>query len=215
MQFRWMMMLFLLVALPAWAQDDVGGAAADAAGAELNGEAVQDPAEFSRELQTVEEKVSHLKERVFASKATLQLLKELVIDGATVGAKLAVWHVNRLGGGYTMEAAQYFLNGKSVWSKVDPGGSLDNIPEVKILEQTVTPGKHSLQVHLVLRGKGYRIFSYLRTYQFKVQSTFSFKAEDGKLTQVRVLADRRGGFCNFVDCPDIRFDPRVESLREE
>jgi len=208
------MLLLVLGVGTARAQDD-GEGAADVAGAADSVSAEQEVAEFNRELQTVEEKVSHLKERVFASKATLQLLKELVIDGATVGSKVAIWHINRLGGGYTMEAAQYFLNGKNVWSKVDPGGSLDNIPEVKVLEQSVTPGKHNLQVHLVLRGKGYRIFSYLRTYQFKVQSTYTFKVEDGKLSIIRVIADRRGGFCNFVDCPDIRFDPRVENLREE
>lgn len=214
MLLRTLMLLLVLGVGTARAQDD-GEGAADVAGAADSVSAEQEVAEFNRELQTVEEKVSHLKERVFASKATLQLLKELVIDGATVGSKVAIWHINRLGGGYTMEAAQYFLNGKNVWSKVDPGGSLDNIPEVKVLEQSVTPGKHNLQVHLVLRGKGYRIFSYLRTYQFKVQSTYTFKVEDGKLSIIRVIADRRGGFCNFVDCPDIRFDPRVENLREE
>ena len=42
---------------------------------------IQITGEFRRELRTVEGEVNHLKERVFRSKATLQLLKELVIEG--------------------------------------------------------------------------------------------------------------------------------------
>jgi hypothetical protein len=204
---------FMLLAAPAIAQDD-GEGSADVATA-TSPEAEQEAADFGRELRTVEEEVSHLKERVFRSKATLQLLKELITEGATVGSRLALWHVNKLGGGYTMESFQYFLNGKNIRSKVDPGGTLDSIREIKIYEQTTPPGRHNLQVHLVLRGKGYRIFSYLRSYQFKVQSSYSFKVEDGRLTIIRVVADTAGGLRNFVDRPTIQFDPRVEALKDQ
>jgi hypothetical protein len=171
--------------------------------------------QFGRELRTVEEDVNHLKERVFRSKATLQLLKELVIEGATVGSRVAVWHVNRLGGSYSMEAVKYFLNGKNVFTKVDPGGTLDTVRELKVHEQTVPPGTHNLQMSMVLRGKGYQIFSYLRTYQFNVQSSYSFRVEDGRLTLVRVIAESSGGLKNFVERPTVSYDERSESLREE
>ncbi|MBX2800294.1 MAG: dihydrolipoamide acetyltransferase [Myxococcales bacterium] len=171
--------------------------------------------EFRRELQTVEEDVSNLKERVFRSKATLKLLKELVIDAAASGSRLILWHINKLGGGYSMESVQYFLNGKNVFSKVDPGGTLDSIREIKVHEQTVPPGTHNLQVNMVLRGKGYKIFSYLRTYQFKVQSSYTFKVEEGKISLIRVVADSRGGLRNFVERPTIQYDERKETFREE
>ena len=45
---------------------------------------------------------------------TLKLLKELIVDSAISGSRLAIWHVNKLGGGYSMESAQYFLDGKDV-----------------------------------------------------------------------------------------------------
>jgi hypothetical protein len=171
--------------------------------------------DFSRELRTVEEDVSNLKERVFRSKATLKLLKELIVDSAISGSRLAIWHVNKLGGGYSMESAQYFLDGKTVFTKVDPEGSLDTLRELKVAEQTVPPGTHTLQVNLVLRGKGYKVFSYLRSYQFKVTSSYSFKVEEGRISVIRVIADSRGGLRNFVERPTIRYDERTESFREE
>jgi hypothetical protein len=172
-------------------------------------------AEFSRELRTVEEDVSNLKERVFRSKATLKLLKELIVNASATGSRIVLWHVNKLGGGYSMESAQYFLDGKNVFSKVDPGGTLDELRELKVHEQSAAPGAHSLQVNFVLRGKGHQVFSYLRTYQFKVSSSYAFQVEEGRLSSVRVIADSRGGLKNFVDRPTIAYDERTETYREE
>jgi hypothetical protein len=210
----------------AWAQEapaadapsptaEVAPAPAATPGATAAETAEQDASELRRELRTVEEDVSHLKERVFRSKATLKLLKELVVEGVASGARVAVWHVNQLGGGYSMESAQYFLDGKNVFSKVDPGGTLDTVREIKVHEQTLPPGQHALQVNYVLRGKGYKVFSYLRSYQFKVQSSFAFEVQEGNLSVVRVIADSRGGMRNFVERPTVRYDERVETIREE
>jgi hypothetical protein len=204
-------------------EDDAPAAAAEPPAPETPAPATPAPAEapdqattdFSRELRTVEEDVSNLKERVFRSKATLKLLKELIVDSAISGSRLAIWHVNKLGGGYSMESAQYFLDGKTVFTKVDPEGSLDTLRELKVAEQTVPPGTHTLQVNLVLRGKGYKVFSYLRSYQFKVTSSYSFKVEEGRISVIRVIADSRGGLRNFVERPTIRYDERTESFREE
>lgn len=208
---------------PAFAQDDAGEAPADQEAAETTGEgeasaevdAEQAAADLRRELRTVEEDVSNLKERVFRSKATLKLLKELVVEGAAAGSRVVVWHVNQLGGGYSMESAQYFLDGKNVFSKVDPGGTLDTVREIKVHEQTLPPGQHNLQVNYVLRGKGYKIFSYLRSYQFKVQSSYTFDIREGALSIIRVVADSRGGLRNFVERPTVLYDERADSIREE
>ncbi len=178
-------------------------------------EAEQAAADFRRELRTVEEDVSNLKERVFRSKATLKLLKELVIDSALTGSRMVLWHVNKLGGGYSMESVQYFLDGKNVFNKVDPGGTLDTVREIKVSDATIPSGNHTLQVNMVLRGKGYKVFSYLRSYQFKVTSSYVFNLEEGKITTLRVMADSKGGLRNFVERPTIQYDERAETIREE
>lgn len=189
-------------------------------GSEFADEAEEDPLTIyqrdRRELATVEEEVNRLKERVFRSKATLQLLKELVVEGASVGSRLIIWHTNKMGGAYTMESAQYFLDGKNVFTKVDPGGTLDSVRELKVHEQTLPPGAHNLQVQFVLRGAGFGVFSYLRTYQFKVQSTYTVSVEDGKSTTLRVVANERGGLRHsFVDRPSVQYEERTEVMREE
>jgi hypothetical protein len=177
-------------------------------------EEVSETGDFGRELRTVEEQVNTLKERVFRSKATLQLLKELITEGATMGARLNLWHVNQMGGAYRIEAVQYFLNGKNVFSKADPSGTLHETKEMKVHEQALPPGKHNVQVQLVLRGQGYGIFSYLQDYQFRVQSSYGFAIEDGTRTNLRAVAVSKGFLKSFESRPDVRFEPRVEYLRE-
>ncbi|MFK7929652.1 MAG: dihydrolipoamide acetyltransferase [Myxococcota bacterium] len=170
----------------------------------------------TKELLTVEQDVSNLKERVFRSKATLQLLRELVIEGATLGSRVSIWHVNKMSNAYTVESVQYFLDGKAIFSRTDTTGGLDSLDAVEIHAQTLPPGSHTLQVNMVLRGNGMGVFSYLRAYSFKLQSSYAFTVEDGQLTTVQVMINEKGGpFTNFVDRPDVRYEENMESLRSE
>lgn len=172
--------------------------------------------EYRRELLGVEQSVYGLKERVFRSKATLQLLKELVVEGATLGSRVAIWHINRLGGAFSMESMQYFLDGKNIYSKVDPSGALSDLREVKVREQTVAPGAHTLQVNMVLVGKGYGVFTYLESYRFRVQSSYAFDVADGEYTTVRVIADRKKGVGqSFVERANVQYETWSERMKSE
>jgi hypothetical protein len=76
------------------------------------------------------------------------------------------------------------------------------------------PGTHNLQVTLFMRGNGLGVFSYLQTYSFKLQSSYSFTVEDGEETTLRVIANERGGPWNtFVDRPSVQYDERTGSLK--
>lgn len=219
---RWLGALALLLlsgaSLPALAQQPIGGTRSttfDSESADAPVDAEAAASEFFRELRTVEEEVGNLRERVFRSKATLQLLREMVALGAASGSRVALYHVNRLGNAYSMESAQYFLDGRNVYTKVDPGGSLDTLREFQVHDQAVPPGTHNVQVNLVLRGKGFGLFSYLRTYQFKVQSSYAFRVEEGRTTLVRVVTAAKGGLKNFVERPNIQYEARTDSSGEQ
>lgn len=208
----------LAVGSVAAAQDEGADAAAavEESAAVDDGELAEPGADHNRELRTVEEDVKRLKERVFRSKATLQLLKEIVIEGATVGSRVSLWHVNKMGPAYRMESVQYFLDGKNVFTRVDIDGDLASLDEVLIHEQTVPPGTHDLSVQMVLRGNGYGVFSYLKSYSFKVQSSYQFKVQDGEVTTIEVIANEKSGFTRtFVDRPSVEYEETVETVRQE
>lgn len=171
-------------------------------------------ASFNRELLTIEEEVNGLKERVFRSKATLQLLKEIVIQGATTGSSATIWHVNELGKSYTLESISYFLDGQGRFSKSDPGGSLDASREFKVFEGAVPPGEHNVTVNVKLRGSGFGIFKYVEKYEINFKANTSFVAEEGKSCQVRVVLEKRKGIGqSFTERPNVNFDTRCVRMQ--
>jgi hypothetical protein len=182
--------------------------------------AVEDPeraqSELNREIRTVEQDVNGLKERVFRSKATLQLLRELVMEGSSLGSRLVVWHVNKMGPAYTLESVQYFLDSKNIYNKLDETGGLDKDREFQVLEQAVPPGTHNLQVSLVLRGNGLGVFSYLKSYSFRVQSSYSIDVKEGRETTVKVIANEKGGpWRTFVDRPNVDYEATDNRVNPE
>ncbi len=172
-------------------------------------------AEFDRELLTIEQQVDVLKERVFRSKATLQLLKEIVIQGSSTGARATVWHVNKLSAGFRLESVQYLLDGQSKFSKADPAGSLDQSREFKIHDGAVPPGNHNLSVDLKIRPTGGGIFTYARDYEINVRSNYAFAAEMGKTCTVRAVVSDRGGAVNsFEERAKVDFELKCERITD-
>lgn len=175
----------------------------------------EDAADFNRELLTVEEQVDSLKERVFRSKATLQLLKEIVVQGGSSGARATVWHVNKLGTAYRLESITYLLDGQTKFSKADPSGSLSDSREFKIHDGALPPGSHNLSVDFKIRPTGYGIFKYAQGYEIDVRSNYAFEAELGKACTVRsVLTDRGGGANSFEERARVDFELKCERIAD-
>ena len=169
----------------------------------------QAAADFNSELLSIEEEVSAIKEQVFRSKATLQLLKEIVVQGSSKGSHATIWHVNKLGSGYTLQSVAYFLDGRGQFAKSNPDGVLDEQREFKIYDSALPPGNHNLTVNMKLRGNGFGVFSYVKNYSFNVQSSTVFVAEEGKNCQVRVVANERKGIGqSFTERPNVTFETR-------
>jgi hypothetical protein len=172
--------------------------------------------DYREYLKTVESDVSALKERVFRSKATLELLREIIVEGTSVGSTVRVVHVNKMGGGYQMEAVQYFLDGRNIYNRVDPQGSLNasEMREFDVVSQALPVGPHALQVNITLRGNGLGVFSYLKAYSFKVRSTFEFEVVEGSETEIRVVADERGGpWTDYTKRPFVKYDENKTKAR--
>ncbi len=181
-------------------------ASTDAPAAAPAAEAVTDSSEFNRQLRSVEEDVHTLKERVFRSKATLQLLKEIVVQGSSAGSRATIWHENQLGRAYRIESITYYLDGQGKFAKADPSGGLDQMKEFKVFEGALPPGEHNLTVSLRLRGTGFGVFSYVKKIEMNVQASTAFIAEEGKDCAVRATVDERKGVGrSFIERPRVEF----------
>jgi hypothetical protein len=169
---------------------------------------------FNTRARTLEEQVVDLKEKIYRSKARLQLLQETVLGGdLSTGARAVLFHRNEMGDSFVLESVAYALDGAPLYTRTDETEELSKRQEFEIFNGRIVPGQHQVAVRLVYRGHGYGVFSYLEGYRFKVQSSYTFNAEPGKVTTVRVVGFEKGGLTtDLQDRPAVRYD--IESSRD-
>lgn len=167
--------------------------------------------DYAVRLRGLEERVNELKEKIFRSKARLLLLRETVLNGVVSGARARIVHRNDMGASFVLREATYALDGSTLFNKTAEDGSLDERREIELFDGSIVPGNHNISVFLMYQGNGYGVFSYLRGYKFRIQSSYAFTAEEGKLTTVKVVAYEKGGFTtDLQDRPAVRYDVEVK-----
>ena len=166
---------------------------------------------FELKVKNLEESVNDLKEKIFRTKARLLLLQETVLGGdVTSGAKAVLVHRNEMGSAYVLEQASYALDGAPIFTRVDNDGDLDKKQEFEIFNGRIVPGNHQISVKLQYRGHGYGVFSYIEGYKFKLQSSYTFDAQGGKVTQVKVVGYEKGNITtDLKDKPAVKYDVEI------
>lgn len=169
---------------------------------------------YNFKLRAIQERVNALKEKIFQSKARLMQLQEVVLHGSVSGAKAVLVHRNEMGSSFRLHRVQYALDGVPIFNRVDTGGGeLNEDEEMEVFSGSIAPGSHQLSVFLEYHGHGYGVFSYLKDYKFKLKSSYTFDADEGKVTTVRIVGYEKGGITTQLkDRPSVRFD--IEMARE-
>jgi len=169
---------------------------------------------YAVRIAAVEQRVNDLKERVFRSKARLNLLRETVLHGVIAGARAQIVHRNEMGGSFRLVKAIYSIDGVQVFAQSDESGQLDEKKEIEIFNGSVVPGNHTVSVQLEYRGHGYGLFPYLKGYAFSVKSGHTFAAAEGKQTALTVVAFEKGNMTtDLKDRPAVDFKVKVGALK--
>jgi hypothetical protein len=175
-----------------------------------------DAGTYGVRLRDLEQRINELKEQIFRSKARLSLLAETVLQGVVAGGQARIVHENKMGNSYKLVKVIYALDGAPIFNKADEEGSLGDSTEFDVYNGSIVPGEHTLTVKLEYRGNGYGIFSYLKGYRFKVSSSHTFQAPEGKATNLRVVGFEQGGpTAPLEDRPAIRYIERVSATTDQ
>jgi hypothetical protein len=165
-------------------------------------------------LRGLEERVNELKEKIFRTKARILQLQETVVSGAIgAGARAVIVHRNEMGGSFRLISVQYALDTVPIYKKVDVDGNLNDVEEQEIDSRNIVPGNHNIAVMMTYQGEGYGFFSYVKGYKFKVTSSYTFTAEEGKVITVKVVGFERGGISTpLEERPAVRYDIMIDKL---
>ena len=174
------------------------------------GSAISEPGAHTVRLRELEQRVNELKERVFRSKARLNLLKETVLHGVIAGSRAIIRHKNEMGSAFRLVQLIYAVDGTQILSKGGEDGGLDGKREFQVFSGSIVPGNHTISVQMVFQGHGYGIFSYLKGYRFTVKSSHTFTAGEGRQTVITVRAYEKGNVTTELkDRPAIKFETNL------
>lgn len=183
-----------------------GSEAAAAAKPKLDG------ATYAVRLRDLEARVDDLKEQIRRSHTRLSLLSDTILSGGVGGARASIIFQNDMSGAFRLTRALFVLDGAVQYNKQDDSGALSAQKQIPIFKGSISPGDHTLQVLLRLRGHGYGVFSYLRGYQFEVKQSHSFSVTEGKEVDLDVIAWEKGGVTTPLEQrPAVRY---LERLRD-
>jgi hypothetical protein len=172
-----------------------------------------DSGTYGVRLRDLEQRINELKEQIFRSKARLSLLAETVLQGVVAGSQARIIHENKMGNSYKLVKVVYALDGAPIFNKADEEGALGDQEEFDVYNGSIVPGEHTLTVKLEYRGHGYGIFSYLKGYRFKVSSSHTFTAPEGKALSLRTVGYEKGGpTAPLEERPAIRYVERVTAV---
>jgi hypothetical protein len=156
-----------------------------------------------RELET---KIGDLKEKVYHAKMRVVFLREKLLKGNLAGSRAIIAHHTDLGSSFALRRAVYNLDGAALYSELDDGGGLADKREFEVYNGGIAPGNHNLSILLRYQGDG-GIFSYFDGYQFELQTSCDFKAQEGKVAHVHVVAYEDGGVSRKIEeRPALRCD---------
>lgn len=171
---------------------------------------------YLKQIQRIESQVNELKEEIFRSRTRLAILKESVLASGLSGTELRILHRNDMGANFKLERILYVLDGSPIKQAKDIDGELDRQEEIEILNGTISPGNHQLEVELVYRGNGFGVFSYLQSYRFTLNDVTTFRVKQGNRTTIAAVGyEREGLTLELKDRPDIRFDRSDQKLDQE
>jgi hypothetical protein len=200
---------------PRAASTTSGGAApgsSSPASADLAKKPKLDGGAYAVRLRDLEARVDELKEQIRRSHTRLSLLSDTILSGGLGGARAAIRFQNDMSGAFRLTRALFVLDGAVQYNKQDDTGALSGQKEIPIFKGSITPGDHTLQVLLRLRGHGYGVFSYLRGYQFEVKQSHSFSVTEGKELELDVISWEKGGVTTPLEQrPAVRY---LERLRD-
>ena len=197
--FGWML-VFLVLVLPS---SGFSGATDQASGTD-----------FRFKLREIENQVNELKQKIFRSKVGLTQLEEIIMNGAITGARAKIFHINDMGFGFKLVKASYALDGVRICCTEE---ELEQGDEFLVFDDPVPPGNHQVSVYLEYGGDGFGLFNYMEDYAFKLRSSHTFVAEEGKGTLVRVIGFQKGGLLrDMSERPSVRYEVELlEGKRED
>ncbi len=153
---------------------------------------------YDLRVKELETRIDDLKDQVFRSKSRIVLLKETLLGNKLSGSKAIIVQKSDLGKSFKLKRLTMILNGSTIRNEMDRDGSLADKEMIEILNGSLSPGTHNLEIILEYQGSA-AVFNYFEGYTTQLKKACRFTVEEGMVTILDVVSFKDGNVTKRAD----------------
>ena len=157
------------------------------------------------DLQDLEKKINNLRNQILDTKSKIMELGDRLSQGFISGTKLKIIIDNKLKGSFVPVKMVVKIDGYPIY-KSDKESELVSATSLEAFSASVLPENHRIDVEMIVRGKGFGIFTYMEAVKMLVKTTYYLNAPRGKEIKLYIIPYDRGSFYKLQDRPKIKFE---------
>jgi len=157
------------------------------------------------DLQDLEEKINSLRNQILDTKSKIMELGDRLSQGFISGTKVRMVIDNKLNGSFIPVKMVVKIDGYPIY-KNDKEDTLATAKDLEAFSASVLPENHRIDVEMIVRGKGFGIFTYMEAVKMLVKTTYYLNAPRGKEITLHIVPYDKGSFYKLQDRPQIKFE---------
>jgi hypothetical protein len=165
---------------------------------------------YAVRLQDLERRLDEAKDEARRRALREALLRDS-LSHSVMGARLSIRFKSALSPLLVVTGVRVQVDGVPVYTRDAPEGALGGPARIDVFGGVVPPGDHVVHSVVDLQGNGLGVFSYLRSYRFRIRWTHAFTSVEGKTTHIEAAVMERGDATTPLERrPTLRYAEALE-----
>ena len=142
---------------------------------------------YQNEIKEFDKIINKINEDIKKEKKDINFLKTSLINNEISASKLVVKLINKDDGFFKITKLNITMNGNKILSDK----SLDK-KELTLFNESSSPGLYTFNFDLYVEGAGYGIFTYMKSYKFRIKRTVKVKVHDIGKSKLNIIIYKKG-----------------------
>lgn len=142
---------------------------------------------YQNEIKEFDKIIDQINQDIKKEKKDISFLKNSLINNEISASKLVVKLINKDDGYFKITKVKITMNGNNILTKDSLGKK-----ELTIFNESSSPGLYTFNFDLYVEGAGYGIFTYMKSYKFRIKRTVKVKVHDIGKSKLKIIIYKKG-----------------------
>ena len=142
---------------------------------------------YRSEIKEFDKIINQINKDIKNEEKDINFLKNSLINNDISASKLVVKLLNKDDGYFKITKINITMNGNNILSK-----ETLNQKELTLFNEPSSPGLYTFNFDLYVEGAGYGIFTYMKSYKFRIRKKVEVKVHDIGKSKLKIIIYKKG-----------------------